>query len=35
MDYNITIFRGDKILFSFIIIDIFFFFVNTDNETKL
>ena len=35
MDYNITIFRGDKIHFSFNIIDIFFTFVNTDNETKL
>ena len=35
MDYNISIFWGNKILFSSIIIDLFFTFVDTDNETKL
>ena len=35
MDSNITIFRGNKILFSSNIIDFFFTFVDTDNETKL
>ena len=35
MNYNITIFWGNKILFSSIIIDFFSTFVDADNETKL
>ena len=35
MDYINTIFRGNKILFSSIIFDFFFTFVDTDNEIKL